>query len=99
MKKIFLKFALALAFIGALITFSCEDPYVEPPRPDCEINNYGSVTVKNNTGYNVWVDVTWGSISTNYEKLLYNGNSYKYSRVHAGSIECWITFDGTNWSW
>lgn len=67
MKRILLKFALVLAFIGAIIISSCE---VEPPKPECELQNYGSVTVKNSTGYNVWVDVTWGSITENYEKLL-----------------------------
>jgi len=95
MKKIL---TLITVLFFSLMTFnSCEEP--EPPRPDCEINSYGSVTVKNSTGYNVWVDVTWGSISENYEKLLYNGNSYKYTHVRAGSIECWITFNGTDWSY
>jgi len=96
MKKILLKFALVLAFIGTIFILSCEPP--EPPRPDCEINNYGSVTVKNSTGYNIWVDVTWGNVIENYEKLLYNSNSYKYTHVPAGSIEIWVTFDGTDWS-
>jgi len=87
--------ALALFFGVLLLTTSCEEP--EPPKPDCEINNYGSVTVKNSTGYNIWTDVTWGNITENYEKLLYNGNAYKYNRVHAGSIEIWVTFDGDDW--
>jgi len=80
--------------MGVFTFIGCE---TEPVRPDCEINNYGSVTVKNSTGYNVWVDVTWGNITENYEKLLYNGGSYKYSKVPAGSIEIWITFDGSDW--
>ena len=98
MKRIKILFGIWLVLMmGVFVIQSCEEP--EPPRPDCEINNYGSVTVRNSTGYNVWVDVTWGNITENYEKLLYNGNSYKYTRVHAGSIEIWITFDGSNWSY
>jgi len=96
MKKILLKFALALAFIGAIVISSCEK---EPPRPQCEIDNVGTVTVKNSTGYNVWVDVTWGNVVENYEKLLYNGNSYKYNQIPAGSIEIWVSFDGSDWSY
>ena len=45
----------------------------------------------------MWVDVTWGSYDTNYEKLLYKNGSYKYNKVRAGSIECWVTFDGDDW--
>jgi len=94
MKKILLKFALALAFIGAIVITSCVK---EPPRPQCEIDNVGTVTVKNSTGYNVWVDVTWGNVVENYEKLLYNNNTYKYTNIPAGSIEIWVSFDGNDW--
>ena len=93
--SLLLVFAL---FFGVLAFFtSCEDPI--PPRPDCEINQYGSVIVKNATGYLVTVDVTWGSISTNYEKMLYNNDSYKYSHVPAGGIEIWISFGDNDWAW
>ena len=91
MKKFFAIFAL----IATVIVFSCTKP--EPPKPDCEINHYGSVTVKNETGYNIWVDVTWGNIVENYEKLLYNGNSYKYTNIPAGNIEIWYTYTGNDW--
>jgi len=94
MKKILLKFALALAFIGAIVISSCEK---EPPRPQCEIDNVGTVKVVNSTGYNVWVDVTWGNVVENYEKLLYNNNTYKYTNIPAGSIEIWVSFDGNDW--
>jgi len=95
MKKIKILFATWLVLmVGLFVIQSCE---VEPPVPDCELNRYGSVTVKNSTGYNVWVDVTWGNISENYEKLLYNGNSYKYNKVPAGGIEIWVSFDGNDW--
>lgn len=88
-----------IRFIAVLVlligfTLGCE---TEPPRPQCEIDNVGTVTVKNATGYNVWVDVTWGNITENYEKLLNNGNSYKYTKVPAGGIEIWVSFDGNDW--
>lgn len=38
-------------------------------------------------------------MTENYEKLLYNGNSYKYTRVRAGSIKIWVSFDGNDWSY
>ena len=96
MKKISVLSTIFALFIG--LTFfltSCEPP--EPPRPQCEIDNVGTVTVKNSTGYNIWTDVTWGNVVENYEKLLYNGNSYKYSNIPAGSIEIWVSFDGNDW--
>ena len=104
MKKILLKFALALAFIGAIVISSCEK---EPPIPACERDHVGTVTAKNSTGYNIWVDVTWGDVVENYEKLLYNGNSYKYTQIPAsghpesygGKIEYWASSDRDSWVW
>jgi len=77
----------------------------EDPIPTCERDKVGSVTVKNSTGYTVEVDVTWGNVVENYEKTLYNGNSYKYNSVPAaghpesfgGQIEIWVSFDGSDW--
>jgi len=91
-KAVLLIWATLMA--GVFIMQSCEK---EPPRPQCEIDNVGTVTVKNSTGYNIWTDVTWGNVVENYEKLLYNGNSYKYSQIPAGSIEIWVSFDGSDW--
>ena len=85
-----------IAILSGFIAFnSCEPP--EPPRPQCEIDRVGTVTVKNSTGYNIWTDVTWGNVVENYEKLLYNGSSYKYNNIPAGGIEIWATFDGSDW--
>ena len=91
-KAVLLIWAALMA--GVFIMQSCEK---EPPRPQCEIDNVGTVTVKNSTGYNILTDVTWGNVVENYEKLLYNGNSYKYSQIPAGSIEIWVSFDGSDW--
>jgi len=97
MKRIKIIFGIWLVLMmGIFIMQSCE---TEPPRPQCEIDNVGTVTVKNSTGYNVWVDVTWGNVTENYEKLLYNGNSYKYNQIPAGSIEIWVSFDGNDWAY
>lgn len=95
MKKIKFIFALWVVLMGAVFVIqSCE---TEPIVPACERDRVGTVTVKNSTGYNVWVDVTWGDVVENYEKLLYNGNTYKYNSIPAGSIEIWVSFDGNDW--
>jgi len=95
MKRLLLfVFALSFLLTGVATFTGCE---VEPPVPPCERDNVGTVTVKNSTGYKIWTDVTWGNVTENYEKLLYNGNSYKYSNIPAGSIEIWASFDGNDW--
>ena len=84
-----------LTFTSILLTSGCE---LVDPTPECEKENVGTVKVKNSTGESLWVDVTWGSVSENYEKLLYRGDSYKYFDVPAGSIEIWASFNGDDWS-
>jgi hypothetical protein len=64
----------------------------------CETNNTGSVKVVNHSGFNLIVDVTWGSYTYNDERTLYNGNYTTYSNVPAGYVEIWGSFDGINWS-
>lgn len=92
MKKVLGSILITLSVL--FIVASCE---VEPPVPACESGHWGWVTVINSTGYSAWVDVTWGNVVENYEKHLYNGNSYKYNEIPAGSIEIWISFDGDDW--
>jgi hypothetical protein len=77
-----------------MVMTSCEEV-----QEACERDNVGTVTVVNETGYSIYTDVTWGDYNTNYEKMLYDNGSYKYSNVQAGSIEIWITFDGEDWSY
>ena len=94
-RKEFLKGLTGIFATGALFAVAaCEK---EPPIPACERDRVGTVTVKNSTGYKIWTDVTWGNVVENYEKLLYNGNSYKYTQIPAGSIEIWVSFDGQDW--
>jgi len=94
MKKILLKFAAVLVIFGSAIMFSCEEP--PPPIPDCEKYGYGEVTVKNNTGYQIKVDVTYTSTGVNYEKWLNNGGSYIYE-MDEGKVYIWASFDGNDW--
>ena len=92
MKKVVLGLVL-----GLFVLFAFNQCEKEDPKPDCEINNYGSVKVTNHTGYPLWVDVTWGDVISNYEKKLNNNASYTYNKVPAGSVEVWGSFDGDEW--
>lgn len=94
MKKLLLKFAAVLAIFGSAIMFSCEEP--PPPIPDCEKYGYGEVTVKNSTGYQIKVDVTYTSTGINNEKWLYNGGNYTYE-MDEGKVYIWASFDGDDW--
>ena len=64
---------------------------------ECEALSYGSVSVKNSTGYNIYVDITWGAYLLNDERLLADGENTIYDEVPAGSIKIWVLFDGTDW--
>lgn len=91
MKKIV---GILLIFVGLFIA-SCEEP--EPPMPDCEKYNTGSVVVYNMTGYSLKVDVTESGEDVNYEKWVTNGDRTSYPRIEAGSIRLWASFDGDDW--
>ena len=93
MKKILLGLVLGL-FVLFAFDFCTKAP---PPKPDCEINSYGSVHVANQTGYDLWVDVTWGNVVENDEYKLRPGNARKYTKIPAGNIEIWASFDGNSW--
>lgn len=83
MKKIL---SLIVILFFSIVTFnSCEEPI-----PDCERYGYGEVTVKNETGYKIEVDVTWGDMDINSERILLNNGSTTYSRVNAGMIYLWV---------
>ncbi len=90
LKKVsFLNYALfiGIMFLGMTISLqSCK-------------KEEGTVTVKNETGWTIWTDVTWADFVENYEKRLSDGSSYKYDPVPAGTIEIWIRFDDTDWSY
>jgi len=94
MKKVLLTLLLGLFMVFVFNYCDKEDP-----KPQCEIDEVGTVTAKNATGYKLWVDVTWGDVVVNYEKQLNNGASYKYSNIPAGSIEVWGSFDKYDWTY
>lgn len=94
LKNLRILFSIAL-IVGASSLFnSCEEP--PPPVPDCEKYGYGEVTIKNQTGYNIWVDCTYNLGGVNYEKLLYNGGGYTYE-MDRGTVYIWASFDGDDW--
>lgn len=93
MKKIKF-FSLIITFMMLIFT-SCE---TVDPSPDCEQNSYGTVIVKNSTGYAIIVDVTEGSSEYNDERYLSNGGRTTYYKIDAGNIRVWGSFDGDSWN-
>lgn len=90
MKKIVTLLILAIG----LFVSSCE---VEPPTPDCELYDYGEVTVVNKTEvWHIIVDVTYTETSINDEKRLFQDGSYSY-RMDAGKIYIWASANGNDW--
>ena len=93
------KLLMFLGLIGFIFFAGCEE-IVEEKR-DCEVNSYGSVIVKNKTGYAIYVDVTEGSSEYNDERRLSNGGSTTYRKIRAGRIKVWASFSGdvNDWSY
>ena len=94
-----MKKLLSILFLAiGLFIAGCEK---EDPKPQCEQNKVGSVLVENDTGYPGDFDVTWGDVVENYEKTLYDGNTYLYTNIPAsghpdsygGTIELWINLN------
>lgn len=79
------KFKTILLSVATLIVMllmaSCQE--------DCEKHNYGSVTVRNNAGFPILVDVTWGGSMYNDERYLSHGRSTTYNEVPSGSARVW----------
>ena len=100
MKKLLSILCLA---IGLFIA-GCEK---EPSVPQCEAEKTGTVLVENDTGLTGEFDITWGDVAVNYEKTLYNGNTYLYTNIPAsghpesygGTIELWVRLKvGNAWT-
>jgi len=93
MKK--LAFILIL-LISSLSFSSCEK---EDPRPDCEIFSYGTVTIVNATGWDLFVDITWGGMEEYDTRLLLaKGSPTTYYEIPAGDIDIWASYDNLEWS-
>jgi len=88
-------FCAIFIFVPAtLFVSSCEDP-----PPACEEGDYGTVNVKNESGYSLWVDVTWDDYYENDERKVYDGSYTAYTKVPAGRIEVWGSFDRIDWTY
>jgi hypothetical protein len=94
MKKLLGFFLIILFFIGLIFTTSCKPA---DNRPDCEIYNYGTVTVINKTGWSLWVDVTTGNSDNNHERRVPSGGFTTYNNISSGSIRIWASYDRVNW--
>lgn len=96
MKKILLLLS-AILMTSMLLFVSC----VEDKEP-CEEDNFGSVTITNNSG-EYWVfDVTYQETATgwttNEEVTIYNGESYTWEEVGAGTIAIWVSDPFNDWT-
>ena len=74
-----------IKFIAVLVllmgfSLACEK---EPPVPQCEAEKTGTVLVENDTGLTGEFDITWGDVAVNYEKIIYDGNTYLYTNIPA----------------
>lgn len=82
---------IKILFLIGLITLFFTGCEVEPPTPDCELNRYGTVIVKNDTDFKIEVDVTWGNVDINDERVLYLGSRTTYTKVPSGKIYLWVS--------
>jgi len=89
LKNILLILIVSTLFLGC-------DSLVD--KPACEKDQTGSVKVVNNTGYSIYVDVTWGSSTYNSERYVSNGSSSTYNNVPAGTVTIWASFDRSDWT-
>ena len=87
---------ILLLFVSLFLFTACD---ITEPEPDCEKYSYGTVIVKNRTGYNLWVDVTWGNMWENYTKKISHGSSATYKEVPAGPVDIWGSLDNSYWSY
>lgn len=88
MKKILLLMLLTLSFVF----IGCEKQ-----KPSCEENNTCTVTVINNTGYVIYVDVTYDNSNYNDERLLNNGYYTTYKNLPSGLLIIWASFNAEDW--
>ncbi len=93
MKKIKNYLVIFFTFVAlSCVCISCEDP--EPVRPACESEHYGTVIVRNSTGYNLKVDV-----NSMWETWLVNGSHHRYTYVPSGIFTVWGSYNGSDWAY
>lgn len=84
MKKLFV-FLTAIAVIASLT--SCLE--------QCEIDKAGEVTITNDTGVNLWFDVTGEDGSTNENRFVAAGASTTYT-MPEGTVKVWASLTSNN---
>ena len=65
----------------------------------CVKETTGTVVIRNNAGYRLKVDVTWGGAPINHERWVNNGSSTTYNRVPEGRVRIWSSATGYDWDW
>lgn len=77
-----------------LAALVCITACIEKPEPleECELYDFGTVTVINESGIPLYVDVTWDNV--NEETLLLYGENKVYNNIPAGNIKIWRRIPG-----
>ena len=83
--------------IFTALSVSCKKDPAEPDKPDCEEFSYGSVQISNETGFAIWVDVSWGDMEQNDVRKLEIGADTIFLEVPAGIVSLWASFDSDDW--
>lgn len=96
LQKLALYLALLSFLAGAIAFTSCKK---EEPLPDCLRYEFGQVTIENETGWDLYVDVTFNDYEEYDTRLLFHGQSYTYEEIPAGVIDIWGSYDYEEWSW
>lgn len=101
MKKNLLLLGLALV-VGSFSFIACDEDDDSVVKEPCEENDYGSVTVTNNSG-EYWVfDVTYekngSEWTTNEEVTINDGESYTWEEVGAGTVAIWVSDPTHDWT-
>lgn len=88
MKK-FKKFSVITIII---ITLIFATSYCRKEKPLCERNNFGHITIYNNTNLPLWVDATNAGNLYNDETRLSVGDSHTFT-VDPGTVTIWAASD------
>jgi len=85
---------LLLLFISGS---SCKKDRPVTAERECKELNQATVLIKNNTGYEAWVDLVWGEIEENDPVKLQDGKDTLFSKVPAGSVSVRLSYDFIQW--
>ncbi len=88
LKKIAMKQIKLLSLIAMTLLISLTACEEEEEKPDCEVNNYGTVIMKNETGFDDLQVKVNGE-----ERSISNGSEATYDEVDAGSFSVWMSLE------